>query len=79
MAIVKNRCLVYAQPAKDQTHIEPGVHLKVVERDIDLDNVPLNGGTLIKTIAVSSDPYIRYRFRDPSIDTFCPAIPVGAK
>ena len=32
---------------------------------IDLDNVPLNGGFLIKTLILSMDPYLRGRMREP--------------
>ena len=32
---------------------------------IDLENVPLNGGTLIKTLVVSIDPYLRRMMVDP--------------
>ena len=31
---------------------------------IDLDNVPLNGGYLLKVLCVSIDPYMRGRMRD---------------
>jgi NADPH-dependent curcumin reductase CurA len=31
---------------------------------IDLDNVPLNGGFLVKTLALSIDPYLRGKMRD---------------
>lgn len=30
---------------------------------IDVDNVPLNGGFLIKTLVLSIDPYLRGRMR----------------
>lgn len=75
MPTVKNGTVLYvAHPDK---HIDPNVHLKYVEREIDLENVPLNGGVLLKTLYVSSDPYVRYRMRDPSIETFCPPIHLG--
>ncbi|KAF8904831.1 hypothetical protein CPB85DRAFT_1376891 [Mucidula mucida] len=34
---------------------------------IDLDNVPLNGGILIKTLVLSIDPYLRGKMRDASV------------
>ncbi|KAF4616131.1 hypothetical protein D9613_011267 [Agrocybe pediades] len=40
---------------------------------IDLDNVPLNGGILLKTLEVSVDPYMRGRMRDASIESYAPA------
>lgn len=64
MTIVTNGRLIYAaHPTGFQV---PGVHTKYVEEQLDLDTVPLNGGILIKTLAVSSDPYIRLRMRDPA-------------
>ena len=32
---------------------------------IDLENVPLNGGFLLKTLELSIDPYMRGRMRAP--------------
>jgi NADPH-dependent curcumin reductase CurA len=63
MPVVKNGTVYYAQHPTDK--IEPGVTVKYVEEEIDLDNVPLNGGVLVKVIAISSDPYLRYRMREP--------------
>ena len=37
---------------------------------IDLHNEPLNGGILVKTIALSVDPYMRSKMRDPGIATY---------
>ncbi|CAE6439988.1 unnamed protein product [Rhizoctonia solani] len=33
---------------------------------IDLDNVPLSGGTLVKSVYLSIDPYLRGRMREPT-------------
>ncbi|EKM60524.1 uncharacterized protein PHACADRAFT_167865 [Phanerochaete carnosa HHB-10118-sp] len=67
--------VIYA--AHPEGHIEPDVHLKYVESEIDLESVPLNGGGLLKAVAISSDPYLRYRMRDPSIPHFVPAFDLG--
>ena len=32
---------------------------------------------VIKTLALSADPYMRYRMRDASIPMFCPALKPG--
>ena len=72
MSPTRNAAAIYA--AEPTGHIEPGVHVKYVEGEIDLDNVPLHGGVLLKTIAVSSDPYMRYRFREKDIPMFCPPV-----
>ena len=61
--MVKNGTILYAQ--KPTGLIEPGITVKYVEQEIDLENVPLNGGVLVKVIAMSSDPYMRYRMREP--------------
>ncbi|GBE89550.1 Zinc-type alcohol dehydrogenase-like protein [Sparassis crispa] len=44
---------------------------------IDLENVPLNGGVLIKTLVLSSDPYLRGRMRDAKIKTYSVAFQLG--
>ena len=75
MPSVKNGTVIYA--AEPDKHIDPEVHTKYVENEIDLDNVPLNGGVLIKTLYLSSDPYMRYRFREPDVPEFCPPILIG--
>ena len=41
---------------------------------IDLDNVPLNGGVLVKTLALSIDPYLRGKMRDPNIPSYSVSI-----
>ena len=73
--MVNNGAVIYA--SQPTTAIIPGVTTKYIEEEIDLENVPLNGGTLIKAIALSSDPYMRYRMRDISIPMFCPALHLG--
>jgi NADPH-dependent curcumin reductase CurA len=44
---------------------------------IDIDTVPLNGGFLVKTVVLSSDPYLRVRMRSPEIKDFFPAFIIG--
>lgn len=44
---------------------------------IDLDNVPLNGGVLVKVLYLSVDPYMRGRMRDPKTPSYSPAFPLG--
>ena len=43
---------------------------------IDLDNVPLNGGVLVKTLVLSVDPYMRGRMRRPEIKSYSVSIHV---
>lgn len=75
MPIVRNGSVIYA--AHPEGHIEPDVHLKYIEGDIDLDNVSLDGGVLLKAIAISSDPYLRYRMRNPNVSDFVPPFELG--
>ncbi|KAI0701981.1 hypothetical protein BC835DRAFT_145666 [Cytidiella melzeri] len=74
MPLTKNPTLVYVEHPGHTGHIIEGVHVKVEHRPIDLETEPVNGGVLLKTIAVSSDPYMRYRFRDANVAMFCPPI-----
>lgn len=57
---------------------EPGKTTVYDESEtIDLENVPLNGGILIKALEVSIDPYFRGRMRDPTIKSYSPAFALG--
>ncbi|CAL1714159.1 unnamed protein product [Somion occarium] len=58
-------------------YYEPGVHTKYVEEQLDTDTVPLNGGILVKILAISSDPYMRHRMRDENIPLFAPPLKIG--
>lgn len=40
---------------------------------IDLENVPLNGGVLLKTLVLSIDPYLRGRMRSPEVKSYIDA------
>ncbi|KAJ3837655.1 hypothetical protein F5878DRAFT_621775 [Lentinula raphanica] len=39
---------------------------------IDLENVPLNGGVLVKTLVLSADPYMRVQMRPVDIESYMP-------
>ncbi|KAJ8474584.1 hypothetical protein ONZ45_g15904 [Pleurotus djamor] len=43
---------------------------------IDLDNVPLNGGILVKTLVLSMDPYLRGKMR-PAGTSYLPSFVIG--
>ncbi|EEB89727.1 hypothetical protein MPER_12143 [Moniliophthora perniciosa FA553] len=64
MAPVQNARVVFAEVPDDNAYPEPG---KTIVYDstptIDLENVPLNGGVLLKTLVLSVDPYMRGRMR----------------
>ncbi|KAF7965960.1 hypothetical protein HWV62_39162 [Athelia sp. TMB] len=44
---------------------------------IDLENVPLNGGFLLKVLVVSIDPYQRGKMRDATIKSYSPPYLIG--
>lgn len=44
---------------------------------IDLENVPLNGGALIKTLELSVDPYLRGKMHDGSVKSYAPGFEIG--
>ncbi|KAH9937952.1 hypothetical protein B0H21DRAFT_833396 [Amylocystis lapponica] len=44
---------------------------------IDLENVPLDGGFLVKTLVLSIDPYMRGRMREPHVKGYVPPYLVG--
>ncbi|PFH48598.1 hypothetical protein AMATHDRAFT_42127 [Amanita thiersii Skay4041] len=44
---------------------------------IDLENVPLKGGILLKTLVLSIDPYLRGRMRGPEIKSYAPPFTLG--
>ncbi|GAW00787.1 NAD-P-binding protein [Lentinula edodes] len=44
---------------------------------IDLENVPLNGGVLVKTLVLSADPYMRVQMRPADIESYMPPFIVG--
>ncbi|GAA6005633.1 hypothetical protein JCM10207_005277 [Rhodosporidiobolus poonsookiae] len=64
-----NTSLIYAKPPTDAP--VPGEHLKRVEdADFNPDSVDLNGGILVKVKALSLDPYMRGRMRDPKVKSY---------
>jgi NADPH-dependent curcumin reductase CurA len=77
MPVVKNGTVYYASHPAGK--IQPGITVKYVEEEIDLDNTHLNGGVLVKVLALSSDPYMRYRMRPPESThaVFCPPLVLG--
>lgn len=74
MSPVQNRRLSYN--SHPTGNIIAGETTKLVSDTIDLDTVPLNGGFLLKTLALSSDPYLRARMREPEIQGYSPAFPL---
>lgn len=58
MTTIQNSSVIFS--SKPDEFPIPGEHL-VVKKDatVDLDSTPLHGGLLVKTIALSIDPYYR--------------------
>lgn len=75
MPSITNGRLIYT--AHPTGYPESGVHTQYVEEKIDLDNVPISGGVLIRTLAIGSDPFIRMRMRDPKIPLIFPPLVIG--
>ncbi|KAF8215357.1 hypothetical protein K438DRAFT_1801111 [Mycena galopus ATCC 62051] len=76
MAPVTNGRVIFNTPPKD--YPVPGTTTVYdTSETIDLDNVPLNGGVLIKVLLLSIDPYMRGRLRAPEIESYIPAFPLG--
>lgn len=48
-----------------------------MEEELDVDSVELHGGVLVKNLALSLDPYMRGRMRDPKIQSYAPAYDLG--
>ncbi|KAK7680402.1 hypothetical protein QCA50_016642 [Cerrena zonata] len=77
MPVVTNGRVVYVEHPVGSELYQPEKHSKYVEEQIDTDTVPLNGGVLIKVLAISSDPYMRHRMRDDDLPLFCPPLIKG--
>ncbi|TFK22720.1 alcohol dehydrogenase [Coprinopsis marcescibilis] len=46
-------------------------------KTIDPDNVPLDGGILVKSLYLSADPFQRGMMRAPEVDSYSPAFTLG--
>ncbi|KAH9832054.1 uncharacterized protein C8Q71DRAFT_279574 [Rhodofomes roseus] len=76
MAPVRNSRVIFNEIPSG--YPEPGKTVVYdVSPKIDPYAVPLNGGFLVKILVLSIDPYMRGRMRDPSIESYQPAFPLG--
>ncbi|PIL25993.1 hypothetical protein GSI_11747 [Ganoderma sinense ZZ0214-1] len=76
MAPVKNGRVIFNEMPTD--YPIPGQTTVYDESEtIDLENVPLNGGILIKTLVVSIDPYLRRMMIDPKTPSSFPPFSIG--
>lgn len=77
MSPVINERIIFTQPVQTGAFMQPGVNTTYVQERIDLDNIELNGGLLLQTVALSSDPYLRDRMRYPDVIGFSPLMHLG--
>ncbi|KAF8984304.1 hypothetical protein BDQ17DRAFT_1260891 [Cyathus striatus] len=78
MTVQPNPRIVFTKrPAAHQLPVV-GEHITLDNsQTIDVDNIPLNGGFLTKTLILSPEPAMRERMRDPSIISYTTAFEVG--
>lgn len=62
-------CSGYPEPGKTTVYD--------TTQTIDINNVPLHGGILVKVLELSVDPYLRGRMRDPSVKSYAPGFVIG--
>ncbi|KAL8286337.1 hypothetical protein RQP46_004825 [Phenoliferia psychrophenolica] len=55
----------------------PGKTLKLSTQELDVENCKLDGGVVAKTLALSLDPYMRGRMRDPKVASYAAAYELG--
>lgn len=77
MSSIRNARVVYAALP---THLPvPGEHIKYdTSHTIDLDTVPLDGGSLIKTLILSPDPYMRNKMRPADVVSYSEGYTLGS-
>ncbi|KAG9083941.1 hypothetical protein FRC07_013784, partial [Ceratobasidium sp. 392] len=75
MAPTSNACAVFNEVPNGYPVVGKTILTKT--ETIDLDTIPLNGGTLVKTLYLSLDPYLRGMMRDSSIKSYSPAYQIG--
>ncbi|KAK7038568.1 NADP-dependent oxidoreductase RED1 [Favolaschia claudopus] len=76
MAPVTNARVLFGSVPKDFP-IPGETTVYDTSQTIDLDNAPLNGGFLVKTLVLSLDPYMRGKMRSPEKQSYSPAFIPG--
>ncbi|KAK6983964.1 NADP-dependent oxidoreductase RED1 [Favolaschia claudopus] len=76
MAPVTNARVLFGSVPKDFP-IPGETTVYDTSQTIDLDNAPLNGGFLVKTLVLSLDPYMRGKMRSPEKKSYSPAFIPG--
>ncbi|KEF62086.1 uncharacterized protein A1O9_00058 [Exophiala aquamarina CBS 119918] len=72
----KNQALVFSKIPKDFP--VPGEHLTIKDVGFDLDQELPPHSLILETQYVSFDPYLRGLLRDPSVQSYSPAFPLGS-
>ncbi|KAG8711897.1 hypothetical protein FRC09_020346 [Ceratobasidium sp. 395] len=75
MTPIKNGRLIFSSIPKG--YPVPGETTVYDTEEIDLDNVPIDGGLLIKTLYLSVDPYLRGRMRPDTTKSYSAAFALG--
>ncbi|EPS94416.1 hypothetical protein FOMPIDRAFT_1134389 [Fomitopsis schrenkii] len=79
MPPVRNARILFNDIPAANTYPEPGkTTICDDSQTIDIETTPLDGGFLVKTVALSIDPYMRGRMRDPSVKDHFPPFTLGA-
>ncbi|KAI8376289.1 uncharacterized protein BYT42DRAFT_498160 [Radiomyces spectabilis] len=73
--MVQNKQVIFTKVPT--TFPEDGEHMQVRESTIDLDAHLTSGEIILKNLALSVDPYMRGRMRDPSVKSYSPAFPLN--
>ncbi|KAJ7710412.1 chaperonin 10-like protein [Mycena rosella] len=76
MAPIKNARVLFNSIPKDYPVPGESTVYDTTET-IDLDNHPLNGGFLVKTLVLSVDPYMRGRMKGSDVKSYIPGFVLG--
>lgn len=75
MSVLNHRLLFSSVP---EGYPVPGETTQLdTSQSIDLDGVALDGGFLLKTLVVASDPFVRSRMRAPDKEGYVPPFVIG--
>ncbi|KAI7873422.1 hypothetical protein K492DRAFT_103018, partial [Lichtheimia hyalospora FSU 10163] len=75
MAPTPNKQVIFSKIPT--TYPAAGEHMTINDSTIDLDAPLGEGEILLKQLVLSVDPYMRDSMREPSIQSFLPAFPLG--
>ncbi|KAJ3842652.1 hypothetical protein F5878DRAFT_576473 [Lentinula raphanica] len=78
MAPVANPRIVFVERPTSGLPVAGKHFVLDTSRTIDIENVPLNGGYLTKTLVLSPEPAMRERMRDPSVPSYTTTYTLGA-